>query len=162
MITQTITSIVAHDINIEKSGNKRYCVDADIRNCPEFYKLMKDGIFCSELWTAFANVTWYKAYDSDLTDSDNIVLALTDNIESRSWGSSFRGMGGVIADLRNDAFGTTEDYMHWYCSNVNNDSDEVWHDYGYVSDRIRAAMQLIGWKPVEDSYYLSANQNKPK
>jgi hypothetical protein len=125
--------------------------EEDVRKYPEFIQLMADDDFCIELWTAFANVDWYKKYDSSLpTTAEQVEFALTEDFEHRTWGASFRGMGGVIADIRNEFHGTAEDYMTWYCRNHNN-------PYGYVSDRVREALNKIGWFPVECQTYKEAN-----
>lgn len=124
----------------------------DVKRFPFFIELMASNEFCAHLWTAFANVDWYKKYDPLLSEEDQVIFALTCDIDDRRWGASFRGMGGVIADLRNEFHSRSENYMDWYCSN-----HLVNFDYGYVSNRIRTAMNQIGWFPVEDEYYKKAN-----
>jgi hypothetical protein len=126
----------------------------DVKKYPEFIQLMADADFCCELWTAFANVDWYKKYDASLpTTAEQVEFALTEDFEHRTWGASFRAMGGVIADLRNEFHGTSEDYMDWYCSNYRANIE-----YGYVTAKVREALNKIGWYPIEDHSYNSVNK----
>jgi hypothetical protein len=125
--------------------------EQDVKRYPDFIKLLEDGNFCAELWTAFANVEWYKKFDPLLSDADQIIDVLTDDDENRRWGASFRGMGGVIANIRNDYYNANEDYMSWYCSN---DTKPC----GYVSETIATALNAIGWYPVKDQFYKQANK----
>jgi hypothetical protein len=123
--------------------------EQDVKRHPEFIKLMADEDFCAQLWCAFANITWYKKFDPLLSEADQVIYRLTDDDANRQWHASFRAMGGVIADLRNEFHGADEDYMSWYCSN----SDP----YGYVSETVETALNAIGWYPVKDQYYRDAN-----
>lgn len=127
--------------------------EEDVKRYPEFIQLLADKGFCARLWTAFANVSWYKKFDPLQTTEDQIVDILTDN-DARKWSASFRGMGGVIANLRNQYYNAGEDYMDWYCSNWHGDEE---YDYGFICDDIREALNKIGWFPVEDKYYKDAN-----
>jgi hypothetical protein len=123
--------------------------EQDVKRYPNFIKLMANESFCAQLWTAFANVDWYKKFDPLLSVPEQVMHRLTDD-DSRKWGASFRGMGGVIANLRNEIYGTNEDYMTWYCSHGDK-------SYGYVSEAVRVALNAIGWYPVIDHSYKSAN-----
>lgn len=123
--------------------------EQDIKRYPDFIKLMEDESFCAQLWTAFANVDWYKKFDPLLSDSEQVMHRLTDD-ESRRWGASFRGMGRVIADIRNEFHGTNEDYMSWYCSHGDK-------SYGYVSQAVGVALNAIGWYPIQDHSYKVSN-----
>lgn len=139
----------------------------DIHNSPEFIALLGDTEFCREFWTAFANVTWFKKFEPKDSDGQQVidVLAHDQNDGERQWGASFRGMGRVIADLRNEYHGTSEDYMDWYCSNITSDGLTWDHNptarsnycYGYVTSRVRAALHALGWYPVVNKDYLEAN-----
>jgi hypothetical protein len=128
--------------------------EQDVKRYPDFIKLLEGKEFCAQLWTAFANVNWYKKFDPLLSETEQVMDVLVDDIENRTWGASFRGMGGVIADLRNEFYDTNEDYMDWYCSNLHYDSKP----YGYVSEAITKALTAIGWYPVKDEYYKDANK----
>lgn len=127
----------------------------DINNSKEFIELLADDRFCAELWTAFANVDWYKYRFDGLSDEDQVVALLSMTPEERSWGASFRGMGGCIATLRNMHHDKHEDYMDWYCSNYRGGGPTM--PYGYVSDRVMDALDSLGWRPIEDESYRVSN-----
>jgi hypothetical protein len=123
--------------------------EKDVKRYPDFIKLMANKEFCAQLWTAFANVDWYKKFDPLLSDVEQVMHRLTDD-NSRQWGASFRGMGRVIADIRNEIYCTNEDYMTWYCSNGD-------MSYGFVSESVEAALNAIGWYPIKDHSYRMSN-----
>jgi len=123
---------------------------ADMEASPAFLALLADDDFCCDLWGAFANITWMKKYDSSVEDTVIVHDLLSEAYRERTWGASFRAMGGVIAELRNKYHQKQETYMHWYCSDR--------HGYGVVTDEIRTALLELGWVPVEDEYYREANQ----
>jgi hypothetical protein len=70
------------------------------------------------------------------------------------WSASWRGAGGIVADLRNQG----EDYMDYYCSGIRNveydDNENKWWDEagyaseGEVKDEIAKDLASIGWFPV--------------
>ncbi len=126
----------------------------DIRTCPEFVALMGDEQFCIAMWTAFANIYWYKKIDRSLPVGDQIIMMLTDSADDH-WGTSMRSMGGYIADIRNVFHGKSESYMDWYMCNSGKPD---YKPYGYVAPHLREAIfDLLGWVPVEDAYYLDSN-----
>jgi hypothetical protein len=123
--------------------------EQDVKRYPDFIKLLENKVFCAELWTAFSNVDWYKKFDPLLTDTEQVMDVLANDIDNRRWGASFRGMGGVIADLRNEYYDANEDYMDWYCSNLHYDSKP----YGFASKSVLTALNAIGWYPIKDHSY---------
>jgi hypothetical protein len=131
-----------------------YQVDlvADIRADANLVILLADNDFCAELWTAFANITWFKAWDPSMADDEKCMAILRDEHLGRTASESFRSMGGLIADLRNALFNKGEDYVSWYCSN-----SKLNLNIGFVTERVRTALAAIGWYPVKDEYYLAAN-----
>jgi hypothetical protein len=137
----------------------RYDLESEFQESQELIKLLSDDNFCSELWTAFANITWYKAFDPLASNIDNVVIALTSEQEGRTWSASFRGMGSVISELRNQFLDKNEDYMDWYCSNyatVRGERTQE-YEYGHITQRVRELLLGMGWKPVEDSHYYLGN-----
>lgn len=121
----------------------------DIKSSPEFITLLADDSFCSELWNAFANIEWVKRCSPNPSDEETIIDILSEAYLERTWSASFRGMAGIIADLRNQFHGKNENYMDWYCS-----SD---YPYGVVSERVANALGALGWDPVKDHFYYEAN-----
>jgi len=124
--------------------------EQDIKRYPDFIKLMENKDFCAELWTAFANVDWYKKFDPLQSSADQVKDVLIDDNENRRWGASFRGMGAVIAGIRNEYYNANEDYMDWYCCNHTT-------EYGYVSEPLATVLNAIGWYPVKDHFYKRSN-----
>lgn len=117
-----------------------YDIESDIEKSPEFIALLADDEFCVELWSAFANVTWYKKYLRDKTDDEQVIDVLIEDYKSRADGRSFRGAGSLIANLRNRFHGKDEGYMDWYCCG----------SYAVVSERVREAFLKLGWVPEEN------------
>jgi hypothetical protein len=126
--------------------------ESDVLANDELVVLLEDDEFCAELWTAFANITWFKRWDETMSDDEKCIAVLKEEHHARMFNASFRSMGGLIADLRNELYDKGEDYMSWYCSNA-----VVNSDYGFISDRVREALAKIGWYPVKDEYYYEAN-----
>jgi hypothetical protein len=72
------------------------------------------------------------------------------------WSASWRGAGGIVADLRNKG----EDYMDYYCSGMRGglsydgkDDDDYFERTGYanesqVTEEIAADLDKLGWFPV--------------
>lgn len=132
------------------SNNESVDLERDMLASPDFCALMQCDDFCTELWGAFANITWQKLFDSRLTVEEQLQQRLSQDGTDRHWHASFRAVGGIIADMRNKLYNSNEDYMDWYCREG--------AAYGYVSDQVRAALLAIHWIPVEDSYYIEANE----
>jgi len=72
------------------------------------------------------------------------------------WSASWRGAGGIVANLRNQG----EDYMDYYCSGIKggmsydpSDDDEYFEKNKYVSEgevteEILEDLNKLGWFPV--------------
>jgi hypothetical protein len=77
-------------------------------------------------------------------------------LKEEYWTASWRGAGGIVADLR----GQGEDYMDYYCSGIkgglsydSKDDDEYFVKHRYVSEgditeEIAADLNRLGWFPV--------------
>lgn len=55
------------------------------------------------------------------------------------WMTTWRGAGGIVADLRNCG----EEYLDWYCSGMS--KDQKCMREGCVSDEIRKDLLALGW-----------------
>lgn len=81
--------------------------------------------------------------------SQNLYAALCNNkffYNHEEWTTSWRGAGGIIADIRNGINGdwsNKEDYLDWYCSGMGNAQGVV--PEGFVTDEIRLDLLKLGW-----------------
>ena len=65
-------------------------------------------------------------------------------LEDNDWGISWRGAGSVVSTLRNQVYGTTEDYMNYYCSGMGSPIDGIVSE-GTVTKEIEGDLRSIGW-----------------
>ena len=131
-------------VNINKNGLK-FDAFEDMRTNDEFISLLADDEFCVLLWGSIVNCTWVKAFDPSLSDAEQVQAYLTYEVDDRTWSASFRGMGGIIASIRNEFHNKNENYMDWYCSG----------EYGVIAPIVREAMFKLGWVPL-NSYNASS------
>jgi hypothetical protein len=74
--------------------------------------------------------------------SQNLYAALCNNkfyYGTEEWSCSWRFAGGLVSDLRD----CDEDYMHWYCSGMNERIGYV--PESVVTDEIRLDLMKLGW-----------------
>lgn len=130
-----------------------YDLVEDIRNSPEIMAKIRaeDRRYAQNLYAAWCNMRWCPR---------DIFPALRQDENKDLWSASWRGAGGIVADLRNKG----EDYMDYYCSGIRNvEYDEAenkwWDEAGYASegevkDEIAKDLASIGWFPVpyDDDY----------
>lgn len=124
----------------------KYDLVEDIRNCPEIMAKIRaeDRRYAQNLYAAWCNMQWCPR---------DLIPALRQSDEDL-WSASWRGAGGIVADLRNQG----EDYMDYYCSGIRNveyddKENEWWDEKGYASegevkDEIAKDLASIGWFPV--------------
>ena len=124
----------------------KYDLVEDIRNSPEILAKIRqeDRYYAQNLYCAWCNMRWCPR---------DIIPALRQD-DKDLWSASWRGAGGIIANLRNQG----EDYMDYYCSGIRNveydeDINKKWDDLGYaaegeVKDEIAKDLASIGWFPV--------------
>ena len=117
----------------------------DIRNCPEMMAKIRadDRRYAQNLYAAWSNMQWCPR------DTWPILA-------EQYWTASWRGAGGIVADLRNKG----EDYMDYYCSGMRGglsfdgkEDDEYFERTGYqsegvVSEEIANDLDKLGWFPV--------------
>jgi hypothetical protein len=80
--------------------------------------------------------------------SQNLYACMCNNsfyYDEEEWGTSWRGAGGIVADLRDCG----EDYIDWYCSGIGNKEGYV--PESVVTDEIRLDLMKLGWvvRPYE-------------
>ena len=68
-------------------------------------------------------------------------------LKDEGWGVSWRGAGGVVADLRG-----TGDYMDYYCSGIFNEGSYIpGHvEEGMVTEEIEEDLKKLGWQVLGD------------
>ncbi len=96
---------------------------------------LEDREIAADFYRALCNVDWLAP--KNLSEEEIIIERLkgnTNDIYSCSW----RYAGGIIADIRNDHYNTTENYMDFYCAG----------DEGTVTDLVRECFARMGWEPV--------------
>ena len=79
-----------------------------------------------------------------------VVPILRQDPDRDYWSASWRGAGGIVADMRQQG-----DYIDWYCSGIgeglgNGDPDHVkgYVPEGCITDEIRNDLQQLGWAIV--------------
>ena len=94
-----------------------------------FVEKFSDDRYAQSFYAALCN--------NDLTDKDG-----------NDFGMSWRSSGGFVADIRNTMFGTSEDYLDFYCSGMGHDGAAR---EGDVTEEVRRDMESIGYafKPVD-------------
>lgn len=123
----------------------KYDLVEEIKACPEIMAKLQqeDRYYAQNLYCAWSNMQWCKR-------------ELWPVLKEEYWTASWRGAGGIVAELR----GRGEDYMDYYCSGIKGglsydpkDDDKYFEDNKYVSegevtDEIAEDLNKLGWFPV--------------
>jgi hypothetical protein len=132
-----------------------YDLVEDIRADAEIMAKIRqeDRYYAQNLYCAWCNMQWCKKSTWNEKAGELGQLDITDD---RLWSASWRGAGGIVANLRNQG----EDYMDYYCSGIKGgmsydtkDDDDYFEDNKYVSEgevteEIQADLLRLGWFPV--------------
>jgi hypothetical protein len=124
---------------------KQYDLVEDIRNSPEIMAKIRaeNKSYAQNLYAAWCNMQWCKR---------DIWPVLKEDY----WTASWRGAGGIVADLRNEG----EDYMDYYCSGMGGVAtydEKEGEEYmakmqfvpeGEVTKEIANDLDKLGWFPV--------------
>ena len=110
-------------------------LEFDIDESPEVIKAVEDDTIAQKLYAALCNMQWEK--NSAETEEDKIIRKLKG--EERLWSCSWRYAGGLVADLRNNNYNKSEDYMEYYCTG----------NEGVVAPEILELLGKLGWTPKE-------------
>ena len=127
----------------------KYDLVEDIRNCPEMMAKIRadDGSYAQNLYAAWCNMQWCPK---------EFWPILRQDPEKDLWSASWRGAGGIVADLRNKG----EDYMDYYCSGMGGlatydlEEGEAYMSKmkfvpeGQVTEEIANDFDKLGWFPV--------------
>lgn len=123
----------------------QYDLVEEIKACPEIMAKLQqeDRYYAQNLYCAWSNMQWCKR-------------ELWPVLKEEYWTASWRGAGGIVAELR----GKGEDYMDYYCSGMKGglsydtkDDDKYFEDNKYVSEgevteEIAEDLNKLGWFPV--------------
>lgn len=124
----------------------KYDLVEDIRNSPEIMAKIRadDGRYAQNLYAAWCNMQWCPR---------DLWPALRQG-EEDLWSASWRGAGGIVANLRNKG----EDYMDYYCSGmgglaISYEEDPEWKKLGHVPEgqvtqEVAEDLNKLGWFPV--------------
>ena len=104
---------------------------------------LADVSVAKEFYSALCNMYWKKI--TDTTEDQQLINKLR-GIDPTIWSCSWRGSGGIIADIRNVNYNKNENYMDFYCSGME----------GCVSGRVEDCFERMGWKqhPRKDNDYV--------
>ena len=127
----------------------KYDLVEDIRNCPEIMAKIRadDGSYAQNVYAAWCNMQWCPK---------EFWPILRQDPDKDLWSASWRGAGGIVADLRNKG----EDYMDYYCSGMGGvatydlkEGEEFmakmkYVPEGVVTEEIANDFDKLGWFPV--------------
>jgi hypothetical protein len=129
----------------------RYDLEDEIRACPEIMAKIQadDRRYAQNLYAAWCNMQWCKR-------------EMWPVLKEEYWTASWRGAGGIVADLR----GQGENYMDYYCSGMRGglsfdgkEDDDYFERTGFVSEsditeEIAEDLNKLGWMPIpyDDDY----------
>lgn len=119
---------VIHRPNLEK----------DMENDAIVIAYLKNEETARDFYRALSNVTWYKISTSS---EDEKIIEKLKGEDDASWSCSWRYAGGVVADIRNKHYNTTEGYIDFYCSG----------NEGYVSEEVEECFKRMGWYHRDDN-----------
>jgi len=112
-------------------------LEEDIKNDAIIMAKLQNDTYAQNVYSSMCNMRW---------QPQEVWPVLKDEY----WSCSWRGAGGIVANLRN----SNEDYMSWYCSGIggglgNGDADGTrgYVAEGEVTDEILADFSRLGWKP---------------
>ena len=86
-------------------------LDADLMASARIRELVADRRFAEDLYRALCNISWFRA--------------------AREWSCTWRGAGGIVADLRD----LGEEYIDFYCSGRE----------GTVTEEVARELKQLGW-----------------
>lgn len=110
-------------------------LELELKNSEYIRRRVQDDVYAQNLYAAMCNMRWRK-------------LEIWPLIKGLLWGTSWRGAGRIISELRGQ--GT---YIDWYCSGMIHDYDDErksgYVGEGTVTNEIQQDMRALGWAPVE-------------
>lgn len=126
-------SIIFYEKCREENGikkEKRNDLENDLRSCSWIIKKCKESkVYSQNLYAALCNNEFKK-------------IGLLESFIDNNWHVSWRGAGGIIANLREEG-----DYIDFYSSGIG-DGDEGYLPEGKISDQIAEDLKKLGWQRV--------------
>jgi len=103
-------------------------------------KKLKDDKYAQKVYAALCNVVWvHQSKPQNYKEEQEKNMRDPSTPEPLwQWACSWRGAGGLVADVRNKG----EDYLNFYCSGNEEEIDEE------VADDLK----VLGWEPDLDYY----------
>lgn len=103
----------------------KYHLDLDLMKSDVMVRKCKDTIYAQNLYAAMCN-NWFEK-------------------GNQKWMTSWRGSGGIVADIRNLMFLPEyhEDYIDWYCSGLATRTEYT--SEGTVTEEIAMDLFRLGW-----------------
>lgn len=94
---------------------------------------LNDRDIAKEFYAAMCNMRWRKI---ETAPPDEQIIDRLKGVDRHIWSCSWRSAGGIIADIRNANYNTTEDYMDYYCSGSE----------GNVTYIVEECFNRMGWE----------------
>jgi len=116
-----------------------------MNNAPDMFKdMMLAEWFRTKVKTseAYAQNLYAAMCNNDFQKMEPWAL-----LKDESWGRSWRGAGGVVADLREEG-----DYLTWYCSGIMGEGAyiEGYVQEGVVTEEIEEDLRKLGWQVLDN------------
>jgi hypothetical protein len=96
-------------------------LEQELAASTELRRKVADRAYADRLYASLCNIKWRKKGDLG---------------EGNAWGFTWRGAGGMVAQLRN----VGETYIDFYCAG----------NEGHVAPDIAADLDALGWPPEPD------------
>lgn len=109
-------------------------LEYDLRSTEWIYKKVRGSdVYAQNLYAAMCNNEFQKL---------DVIPILKD----QRWSASWRGAGGIIADMREEG-----DYIDWYCSGIMQEGHyiEGYVPESIVTNEIREDLKKLGWIVVD-------------
>lgn len=110
-----------------------YDLERDMSEDSTVISYLKDKEVAKEFYRALCNMRWERIVK--LPDDVRIINKLK-GVRSDIYSVTWRGAGGIIADIRNKHYNTSEDYMDFYCSGLE----------GEVNPLVEKCFKKLGWR----------------
>jgi isochorismate hydrolase len=108
-------------------------LEEDMKASPEIIAYCADEGIAADFYRALCNMRWRKV---NLRPDDEKIIDRLKGEEPDVWSCSWRYAGGIIADIRNDHHGKSEDYMDFYCAG----------EEGTVTPLVKECFEKLGWE----------------